>query len=73
MNDVIAFKRSSLIPRLVEAAMFLKVNISLIPNNPTNVVESSIRNTLIPSRLELPDDIDNSDDNENEEDDDDTC
>ena len=51
--------------------MFLKLNISLIPNNTTFVTESSIWNTLIPSHLELPYDIDNSNNNENEEDDDD--
>jgi hypothetical protein len=44
---------------------------SLIPNNPSNVVESPIWNTLIPSRPELPDDIEDSNDNENEEDEDD--
>ena len=48
--------------------MFLKLNRSLIPDNPTDVAESPIWNTLIPSRLELPNDIDNSDDNENEDD-----
>ena len=42
MNDVIAPNRSSLKPRLVEAAMFLKLNMSLILNNPTNVPESLI-------------------------------
>ena len=41
------------------------------PNNPGDVTESPIRSTLIPSCLELPDDIDDSNDNENEEDDDD--
>ena len=71
MNDVITLKRSSLKPELVEATMFLKLNMSLILNNPTNVTESPIWNTLIPYCLELPDDIDDSDDNENEEDDDD--
>ena len=69
MNDVIAPKRSSLIPILVEVKMFLKLNISLIPNNPAIIAESSIWNTLIPSRPELPNDIDDSDDNENEDDD----
>jgi hypothetical protein len=49
--------------------MFLKLNMSLIPNNPTNVTAPPIWNTLIPSRPELPNDIDNYDDNENEEDD----
>jgi hypothetical protein len=48
--------------------MFLKLNMSLIPNNPTDGAESLIWNTLIPSRPELPDDIDDSNDNENEED-----
>ena len=71
MNDVITLKRSFLRPELVEATMFLKLNMSLILNNPTNVVESLIWSTLIPSCLDLPDDIDDSDDNENEEDDDD--
>ena len=33
MNDVIAPKQSSLKPGLVEATMFLKLNMSLIPNN----------------------------------------
>jgi hypothetical protein len=47
---------------------FLKLNMNLIPSNPTNVVESLIWNTLIPSRLELPDDIYDSDDNKSEED-----
>ena len=56
---------------LVEATMLLNLNRSLIPNNTTNVLESSIWNTLIPSRPELTDDIDNSDDNEMEDDDDD--
>ena len=71
MNDVIAPNRSSLKPRLVEAAMFLKLNMSLILNNPTNVPESLIWNTLIPSCPKFPNDIDDSDDNQNEEDDDD--
>ena len=43
---------------------------SLTLNNPTDVLESPVWNTLIPSRPKLPDDIDNSDDNENEKDDD---
>ena len=42
--------------------MFLTLTMSLIPNN-------IIWNTLIPSRPELPDDINDFDDNENEEDD----
>ena len=71
MNDVIAPKWSSLILGLVEATMFFKLNISLIPNNPTNVAESPIWNTLIPSHHELLDDINDSNDNKNEEDDDD--
>ena len=50
---------------------FLKLNLSLIPNNPTCVAESLVWNTLSPSRSKLPDDIDDSDDNENEEQDDD--
>ena len=70
MNDVIAPKRSSLRPGLFEAAMFLKLNISLILKNPVDVTESPIWNTLIPPCHELPDDIDDSDDNENEDDDD---
>lgn len=45
--------------------MFLKLNIILNLNNTTYVAESSIWNTLIPSRHELT----NSDDNVNEEDD----
>ena len=49
--------------------MFLKQNMSLISNNPANVTESTIWNTLIPSCLELLNDIDDSDDNENEEED----
>ena len=69
MNDVIALKRLSLIPGLVEVAMFLKLNMSLILNNPTNFMESPIWNTLIPSRPQLPNDIDDSSDNENEEND----
>jgi hypothetical protein len=44
---------------------------SLIFNNIADVTESLIWNTLIPSHLELPDDIDDSNDNENKEDDDD--
>ena len=67
MNDVIAPKRSSLKPKLVAATMFLKLNMSQIPNNLVDVVESPVWNTLIPSRPELPDDIDDSNDNENEE------
>jgi hypothetical protein len=70
MNDVIASKRSSLKPKFVATTMFLKLNVSLITNNPTCVVKSPIWNTLIPS-LELPDDIDDSDDNQNEEEEDD--
>ena len=41
----------------------------LIHNNPTDVVESLIWNTLIPSYHELQNDIDDSYDKENEEDD----
>ena len=37
---------------------------SLIPNNPLDVVESLIWNTLIPSQPELANGIDNSDDND---------
>jgi len=51
--------------------MFLKLNKSLISNNTTKLTKSSIWITLIPSRHELPDDINNFDNNENEEDDDD--
>jgi hypothetical protein len=57
MNDVVAAKRCALKPKLIAVAMFLKLNMSLVPNNP--VVESSIWNTLIPPHPELPDDIDN--------------
>ena len=42
----------------------------MIHNNPTDVVESLIWNTLIPSCHELQNDIDDSYDKENEEDDD---
>jgi hypothetical protein len=42
MNDVIAPKWSSLRPGLVEASMFLKLSMSLIPNNPTHDEESPI-------------------------------
>ena len=58
-------------PELVEAAMFFKLNKSLIPNDTTDAAESSICNTLNPSHHELPDAIDNSNDNEGEDDDDD--
>ena len=51
--------------------MFLKLYMSLIPNNLIDFAKSLIWNTLIPSPLELPDDIDNLDDNENEEEGDD--
>ena len=68
MNDVIIPKQSSLIPKLVEATMYLELNMSLIPHNLACVVESPIWNTLIPSRLKLPNDMDNSDDDENEDD-----
>jgi hypothetical protein len=51
--------------------MFLELNMSLVPNNPIEYAESPIWNTLIPSRLKLPDDIDDYEDNENEDDDDD--
>jgi hypothetical protein len=51
--------------------MFLKLIMSLIPDNPTHFTASPIWNTLIPSRLELLDDINDSSDNENEEEDDD--
>ena len=42
MNDVIAPKQLSLRPILVEATMFLKVNMSLIPNNPVDVTQAPI-------------------------------
>ena len=71
MNDVITPKRSSLRPKLIEATMFLKLNMSLIPNNLAEVAKSLIWSTLIPSRPKLPDDIDDYGDNENEEDDND--
>jgi hypothetical protein len=71
MNDVITPKRPSLKPKLVAGAMFLKLDMSLIPNNSANVAEPLIWNTLVPSRLELLDDIDDSNDNENEEEEDD--
>ena len=70
MNDIIAPKRSSLRPKLVEAVVFLKLNISSILNHPEDFAESPIWNTLISSCPELPDDIDDSDDKENEEEDD---
>jgi hypothetical protein len=70
MNDGIAPKRSSLRPKLVEATMFLKSSMSLIPINLVDVVESLIWNTLIPFSLELVDNIDDPNDNENEQDDD---
>jgi hypothetical protein len=57
MNDVIAPRRSSLRAKLVTTMMFSKLNMSLIPRNPVDVTESLIWNTLIPSRLELPNDI----------------
>ena len=67
MNDVIAPKRSSLKLKLVVATMFLKLNMSLIPNNLAYVVESPIWNTLIPSHPKLPYDIDDSHDKYEEE------
>jgi hypothetical protein len=67
MNDVIIPKQSSLIPKLVEATMYLELNMSLIPHNLACVVESPIWNTLIPSCLELPDDIDDSEEEEEED------
>ena len=42
----------------------------LILNNPVEFTESSIWNSLIPSRPELPHDINDYDDNENEDNDD---
>jgi hypothetical protein len=50
--------------------MFLKLNKSLIPNNPKDVTKSPIWNTLISPCYELLDDIDDAEDNEDEEDDD---
>ena len=46
-------KRLSLRPRHVEAEMFLKLNMSLIPNNLVDVVESPIWEQLysISSRI----------------------
>ena len=70
MNDLIASKWSSLKPKLIVATMFLKLNMSLTPNNLVDVTISPIWNTLTPSHLESPNDIDNSNDNENEENDD---
>ena len=70
MNDAIAPKWSSFKPVLIEATMFLKLSMSLIPNNLADVVESPIWNTLISFSLELLDDIDDSNDNETEQDDD---
>ena len=43
--------------------MFLKLNMSMIPNNTTDVTDSSIWNALIPSHPDLLDDIDDSNDN----------
>ena len=54
----------------IAAMMFLKPNISLIPNNPIDVTKSPIWNTLIPSHHVLPYDIDDFDDNEKKKDDD---
>jgi hypothetical protein len=42
MNDVIAPKRLSIGPILVEATMFLKLNMSLILENPADFVESMV-------------------------------
>ena len=67
MNDVFAPKRSSLKPKLIVAMIFLKLNMSLIPNNPIEFAESPIWNTLIPSRPKLPNDIDDFEENENED------
>jgi hypothetical protein len=71
MHDVIAPKQPSLIPGPFEAMTFLKINMSLIPNDQADVPKTLIWNTLIPSCPELSDDIGGSDDNENEKDDDD--
>ena len=70
MKDVIVPKRPSLRPGLIEATMFLKVNMSLMPNNPTYVTIFPIWNTLSASHPKLSYDIDNSNDNAKWEDDD---
>jgi hypothetical protein len=70
MNDVIAPKRPSLRLGLVEAMMFLKLIMSLILNNSTDVADSPIWNMFVLFHLELLDDIDDFDVNETEEDDD---
>jgi hypothetical protein len=67
MNDVIARKWSSCKPNLVAATMFLKLNMSLFPNNRADVAASPIWNILIPFVLELSNDIDDSNDKEEEE------
>ena len=51
--------------------MFLKLKRSLIPNNTTIVVEFSIWNTLIPSHVELLDNIDNENEHDDDDEDDD--
>jgi len=71
MNDAIAPKWSSLTPGLVEAMIFLKLNMSLISNNRADVTQSSIWNTVTSSRPELPYAIEDANDNENIEDDED--
>ena len=58
------------IRELVEATMFLKPNKCLIPNNKADLAKYLIWNTLVPSRPELPDDIEDSDDDEEEEEED---
>ena len=35
-------------PKLIVVAMFLKLDMSLIPNNPADISESPIWNTLVP-------------------------
>jgi hypothetical protein len=51
MNDVIAPKQSSLKPKLIATTMFLKLNMSLLLNNPVNVAESPVLTTSIPSGI----------------------
>ena len=42
MNDVISPERSSLTSKLVEATMFMKQTMSLIPNNLADVAETLV-------------------------------
>ena len=44
--------------------MFVELNMNTIPNNTTNVIDSSLWNTLIPSHPELLDDISNDKEND---------